>query len=116
MGRQGLSRKAWQRAINALLWYPDNKTELCTPPADWDGCRMALVRREVEAVEAAVEALPIDQRIIIKRRFWDVEKGQGIYRKPRQYDFLQDVGFSERTMRRVSRATILLVASYLGER
>lgn len=125
-----LSRKAWQRAINALLWYPDNKAEYDALPAH-DGSfdptgeaavelaesmRYQTIKQEITAVEAALEALHEDQRVVIERRFFNIPKGDGIYRKPRQYDFLQDIGFSERAMRRISRKTVVYVAYRLGEK
>lgn len=133
MGRQSVSRKAWQRAVNALLWYPDNKAEYESFPIDVstadsldptadaalvlvESRRYQMLKQEIEAVETAVDSLLPDQKIIIRKRFWDIPKGPDVYRKPRQYDFLQDIGFSERTMRRVSRKTILYVAMYLGEK
>lgn len=117
MGKQSISRKAWQRAVNVLLWYPDNVAEhasLLTEGAD--NQRLHLLELEIDAVEQALATLPEDQHIVVRRRFWDIQKGHGIYRKPRQYDFLQDIGYSERTMRRASRQVILAVAEQLGEK
>ena len=125
-----LSRKAWQRAINALLWYPDSKAEYDALPAH-DGSsdptgeaavelaestRYQTIKQEITAVEAALANLHEDQRVVIERRFFNIPKGDGIYRKPRQYDFLQDIGFSERAMRRISRKTVVYVAYRLGEK
>ena len=130
--KEKLSRKAWQRAINALLWYPDNKAEYNALPGDTqDGAfdptgkaavelaesmRYQTIKQEITAVEAALEHLHEDQRVVIERRFFSVPKGEGVYRKPRQYDFLQDIGFSERAMRRISRKAVVYVAYFLGEK
>ena len=52
MGKQSISRKAWQRAVNVLLWYPDNVAEhasLLTEGADTQ--RLRLLELEIDAVE-----------------------------------------------------------------
>lgn len=137
----GLSRKGWQRAVNVLLWYPDNLKEYATlldeaitrdperhggttrplmpdPTAD-AAIRLASNRRadtlraEIEAVELAMAELPPIEREVIRRRFWEIGKWQT--RKPRQYDYLQDLPYSRRQMIRIVKKVIYMVAVHLGE-
>jgi len=143
MGRQKLSRKGWQRAVNALLWYPDNKTELVllaeelmtgsgeergarsnSGPKDPTGAtairlaenrRYQTLKQEIEAVDQAVSSLSPEQAVVVRRRFWDYRYSGG-RRKPRQYDFMQDLGYSLDGMRKIVRGVILEVASLLGEK
>lgn len=137
----GLSRKGWQRAINVLLWYPDNVKKynvlvsdllsrdpemtgeggnpLRPDPTASAAIRMAedrkiqLLKSEIEAVEAATDALLPMQLEVIRRRFWMTSKQRR--RKPRQFDFLQDLPYSRRQMMRIVRQVIVSVAEYLGE-
>lgn len=143
MDRNKISRKAWQRATNALLWYPDNKREYTSlleeltsrnpeekgngsRPAHPDptarmAIRMAESRRlhtleqEIEAVEMAVSSLHPEQLEVVRRRFWESQRYLGCRRKPRQYDYLQDLPYSIDGMRMIVRKVILKTAEYLGE-
>ena len=143
MGRQSISRKAWQRATNALLWYPDNLQEyadlgeeLMTRNPDCDGggskplhqdptqdaairrvenARLQNLEAEITAVEIAMAKLSPEQKEVIRRRFWD-RRCTGRRRKPRQYDFLQDLPYSLDGMRWIVRETIRRVAECLGEK
>lgn len=143
MGKQNISRKAWQRAVNALLWYSDNKEEFASlgeelmtgsgeenggrsssGPKDPTGAaairlaenrRYQTLKQEIEAVEQAISLLRPEQTEVIRRRFWDFRRSGG-RRKPRQYDFLQDIGYSIDGMRKIVRQVILQVAIYLGEK
>ena len=143
MGRIRISRKAWQRAVNALLWYQDNKEEFASlseelltgtgeehgsrftsGPKDPTGAaairlaenrRYQTLKQEIEAVEMAVSSLRPEQEEVIKRRFWDARR-KGGSRKPRQYDYLQDAGYSLDGMRKIVRSVIVAIAGYLGEK
>lgn len=143
MGRQNISRKAWQRAVNVLLWYPDNvaeynalREELTTrdpehegsgsksihhdPTADTaarlaDNPRLRNLEAEIIAVELSVAKLRPEQAEVIRRRFWDGRYNKG-RRKPRQYDYLQDLHYSLDGMRKIVRSVIVDVAVRLGER
>ena len=143
MGKQSISRKAWQRAVNALLWYPDNKDEfvslaeeLMTGTGEENGGRSSsgpkdptgtaairlaenrryqTLKQEIEAVELAVSKLAPEQMEVIRRRFW-WRRYNGERRKPKQFDFMLDLGYSLDGMRRIVRQVILSVASCLGER
>lgn len=143
MNREAISRKAWQRATNALLWYPDNLKEyadlleelIATDPEKsgdsskpihsdptasaairLNGSRRAqTLRQEIEAVELAVSSLRPEQKKIIEERFWKRRRYSG-RRKPRQYDYLQELGYSVDGMRKIVRGVILSVAGYLGEK
>lgn len=144
MGRNKITRKAWQRATNVLLWYPDNKREYASlleeltsrnPEKSGNGSRpahpdptagmairMAENRRmhnleqEIEAVELAVSSLRQEQIEVVRRRFWEPAKYGGGRRKPRQYDYLQDAGYSVDGMKKIIRQVILSVAGFLGEK
>lgn len=138
-----ISRKAWQRATNALLWYPDNKREQATiteelmtnnpehggsvsqplhhdPTAD-AGMRLAMDRRlqtlrqEIEAVETALQSLRPEEIWVVRRRYFDSYKYVRQRRIPLKYEYLLDAGYSVRSMKRISKRTIFLVAEYLGE-
>ena len=133
MGRQNISRKAWQRAINALLWYPDSKSEYASLMEELGGAtdgedptgnaavrlvdsvRIRTLLQEIEAVERALADLQPEQAEVIRRRFWDA-RHFGRCRKPRQYDFLQDLGYSIDGMKKITRQTVLRVAWFLGEK
>ena len=140
-----LSRKAWQRAVNALLWYPDNLVErvslteeLLNGNREGEGTgggsgsilkdptaaaairlagnkRLRTLEQEIEAVEMAVAQLQPEQKEVIRRRFWESGRRAG-RRKPRQYDFLQDLGYSIDGMRWIVKQVIVRVATYLGEK
>ena len=139
MSKNDLSRKAWQRATNVLLWYSDNLREYASlqaaaynygsqdsagkpypdPTAATairlvDGQRIRTLRDEIEAVEEAVAMLSPEHKEVIRRRFFEGQRGS--QRKPRQYVFLQDVGYSERQMKRICRTVIRRVAASLGEK
>ena len=142
MRRIEISRKAWQRATNVLLWYQDNIDELASlqdaattfdperrgssgkplhpdPTANAairlvDSQRAKALKAEIEAVEEALCLLTPEQREVVRRRFWCDQRGSR--RKPRQYDYLQDTGYSERQMKRICRTMIRRVAANLGER
>jgi hypothetical protein len=79
-----------------------------------DSQRERALKAEIEAVEEAVSFLTPEQREVIRRRFWDNQRGGT--RKPRQYDFLQDIGYSEVQMKRICRTVIRRIAVLLGER
>lgn len=143
MGRkkETISRKAWQRAVNVLLWYPDTLKEyaalvdesmtrdperkggagkpLAPDPTADAAIRLASNRKaankrlEIEAVDMAMSTLTPYEMMVIRRRFWDLPKHGK--RKPRQYDFMQDLPYSRRQMIRIVRRTIITVAAYLGE-
>ena len=142
MGREKISRKAWQRATNALLWYPDNKVEynslfdeLTTrdpehsggsskpmhrdPTAD-SGIRLATdarrqcLRQEIDAVEEATKNLLPEQLEVIRQRYW--RKHYGGRRKPVKYDYLSELGYSVIGMRKIVRHVIIVIAAKLGER
>ena len=138
--RNEVSRKAWQAATNALLWYEDNKREYAeltdeilsgsgsrdstagTHPDPTGGAavqmytsaRLQRITAEVEAVERAVCRLQPEELRVIRARYWTGQRG--MMRKPRQYDLLQDLGYSTRSMIRISKATVLRVATLLGEK
>ena len=142
MGRQRISRKAWQRAVNALLWYPDNKKEFAclleelmtrepgenrnsSKPIHQDPTSDAAIRiannaryqnlkQEIDAVEVAVASLRPEQAEVIRKRFWGSRSLRG-RRKPLQYVSLQDAGYSVEAMKKIVRTAILIVASCLGE-
>ena len=143
MRHNDISRKAWQRAVNVLLWYQDNIEELASlqdaattydpehrgssgsrplhpdPTANAairlvDSQRTKALKAEIEAVEEALCLLTPEQREVVRRRFWQDQWGSR--RKPRQYDYLQDTGYSERQMKRICRTMIRRVAANLGER
>ena len=144
MGRDAISRKAWQRATNALLWYPDNKVEyeslldeLLTPDPEPSGVsvkpvhkdptaaaavrlasskRFQTLKQEIEAVELAVSSLQPEQVEVVRRRFWESKRYSGGRRKPRQFDYLQDLGYSIIGMRKITRKVVVSVAGYLGEK
>jgi len=138
MGKRAISRRAWQRATNALLCYPENLREYASlveelmtkkpkeegkpihkdPTADkaivlYEDKRFRRIQDEIEAVEEALSHLRPGEEIIIRRRYWELPRHRS--NSPRQYDFLQDLPYSYRTMQRVVRRTIFLVAKMLGE-
>lgn len=138
-----ISRKAWRRSVDVLLWYPDNVEEyneileelmardpeagadaakpLCSDPTASAAVRLASNKRarvlseEIEAVEEALRTLTPEQRIVVERRFFSSRQAYG-RRKPRQYDYLQDLGYSLDGMRKIVRGVIVRVAGYLGEK
>ena len=143
MKRKTISRKAWQRAVNVLLWYPDNVQEyselleeltardperkedsgkpLHSDPTASAAMRLAedprarTLKQEIEAVELSVSFLRPEQQEVIRQRFWTRRRDEG-RRKPRQYDYLQDLGYSLEGMRKIVRSVIVRVAGYLGEK
>ena len=108
MKRKTISRKGWQRAVNALLWYPDNVQEYSelleeltanTPDRKEDSGkpmhsdptasaamrlaadpRAGTLKQEIEAVELAVSFLRPEQKEVIRRRFW-THRNEGGRRK-----------------------------------
>ena len=141
MGRYSISRKAWQTATNILLYYPDNKREYASlldtvlapdkpetgtvqhsglpDPTSSAAIRLANSRRaerlkaEIEAVEMAVSQLSDPEREVISRRF--LYRQTKRRRKPKPYDQLFDIPYSEREMHRIVQKTISLIAQYVGE-
>ena len=137
------SRKAWQRAINVLLWYPDNVIEYNErisdllardPDASGDGSssprpdptasaairmaenkRLQTLKQDIEAVDAVVLGMLPEHREVIRRRFWDMKWEEWERRKPRQFEFLQDFPYSISQMGNICTDTIRKVAAYLGE-
>ena len=139
MGKPIISRKAWQRATNVLLWYPASKEEYASlleelmtkkvrtdenpehldPTADSaiilaEDKRLQTLATEIEAVEFAISGLHDGEEEIIRRRFWETPKHR--QHSPRQYDFLQDLPYSYSKMRRVVKRTVVTVARMLGEK
>ena len=160
LGKSAISRKAWQRAVNALLWYPDNIEEynlleeeltssnggndnpnsgsqgggsIVKDPTGTMGVRLAENKRrqtleqEIEAVMKVTTLIELpdgtrpwmkpEQREVIRQRYWQHEKwNPGGRRKPRPYEFLQDLGYSVEAMKWINKQTILRLATYLGEK
>ena len=143
MSRVRLSRKAKQRAINVLLWYPDNVKDYNAllsdllsrdpehkgggggkplnpdPTADAaiklaENEELQHLKREVRAVEYAIEGLLPAQLEVIRLRFWDIPKCRDGWRRPQSYDYI-DVGYSERQMHRIVWRVMLKVATALHE-
>lgn len=133
-----IGRKAWRRATDVLIAYPQNKKEYASlleelmtrkpkreeapihqdPTADsaillYENRRFRRLQEEIEAVEQAISVLRPGEEDIIRRRYWELSRHRP--NSPRQYDFLQDLPYSYRSMRRVVRRTIALIAKYLGE-
>lgn len=141
MGRYRISRKAWRTATDVLLYYPDNKKEYAhmldvvltvgyeeegnsngtdsdvSDPTARAAIRLANSKRaarlklEIEAVDTAVQELNASEREVIRRRFWNRRQNH----KPRQYDCLQDLPFSQRQMHRIVARTIFRIAQLIGE-
>ena len=78
-------------------------------------------RQQIEAVEMAIAPLMPIEREVIRRRFWDTPELTSIHtqkrirKRPKQYELLQDLPYSERQMYRIVRRVVLSVAAYLGE-
>lgn len=141
MGRYNISRKAWQTATNILLYYQDNKREYAglldmvltagyeeegnsngegsdvSDPTARAAIRLASNKRaarlklEIEAVDVAVAELNAAEHEVIRRRFWTRRQNH----RPRQYDYLQDLPFSQRQMHRIVARTIFRIAQLVGE-
>lgn len=160
LGKSAISRKAWQRAVNALLWYPDNIEEynmlyeeltsnnggndnpnsgsqgggnIVKDPTGTVGVRLAENKRlqtleqEIKAVLYATTThrlsdgtkpkLTVEQLVVIQRRYWSEGRwNHGGRRKPRPFEFMQDLGYSVDGMRKIARKVIIDVATYLGEK
>lgn len=142
MQRVRLTRKAKQRAINVLLWYPDNVRDYNallsdllskdpdhkgggSKPLNPDPTAVAAIKlaeneelqhlkREVSAVEYAIEGLLPEQLEVIRLRFWDIPRRKDGWRRPQSYDYI-DVGYSERQMHRIVWRVMLKVATALHE-
>ena len=138
MGKAAISRKAWRTATDVLLWYPESKREYAElqeellhkapkvnadlPYKDRTGDkaialledrRAQRLKTEIDAVESALDCLRPDMRDVIRRRFFEVPASRPY--SPRPYDFLQDLPYSCKTMQRISKKVVELVALYLGE-
>lgn len=67
------------------------------------------LKKEIEAIESAIDNLNPDERVIISTRYWtDRNRNQ-------QYQKMFKLPFSEMTMRRVCRRFIIAVGRKIGE-
>lgn len=141
MAYKEIPKDAWNQATTALLRYCENLPEMNhrlevamsrdpekgnengVRPSHPDPTASAAVRlsqdliyqrikREVAAVQNAIKDLKPEELEVIRRRFWCHRKG---IRKTKAYDYLQDLGYSTRQMKRIVRKVIYLVAINLGE-
>ena len=143
MGKYRIPADAWRQATLVLLRYPETREEYTmlfdiattrdpdkkaggAKPSHSDPTQAAAVRlselgqdqkyqrikREVYAVEEATKDLDPAELEVIRRRFWLHRKG---HRKVRGYDYLQDTGYSRRTMQKIVRRVILKIAIIIGE-
>lgn len=144
MGKYRITRKAWRTASDVLLYYPDNKKEyaalldaVLTAGYEEDGnsngigsdvsdptARAAIrlagnkragrLKQEIEAVDLAVSSLRPEELRVIRRRFW-YRRRRGETVKPKPYDYLQDLPFSDRQMHRIVQCVIVRIAQLIGE-
>lgn len=142
MGKYSAPADAWKVATLALMRYQENKEaikreyERITIPAAassngrhsgralhadptankairlYNDIRYQKLKQEIYAVEKALEPLPAEHKEIIYRRFFNHPAG---VRTPKGYDFMQDIGYSPRQMKRIVQTVIYTVAHYLGE-
>ena len=141
MGMYKISPKAWRRASDVLLWYPDTKQEYesavqeamsrnpkksgpAGKPLYSDPTASAAIKlvsnkrvqqmaREIAAVEEALRDLTGPEMAVIRKRFWTAtRKGR---RKPMAYIYINGTGYEERQQKRIVQRVIFRVAVYLGE-
>ena len=140
MGKYRISQDAWRTATLVLLRYQESKEEIqecieesmtSDPETRGRGSKQAhadptqaaairlmsnarywRLRREVKAVDNAIEDLNDIQKDIIRHRFWMHKKG---HRKPCPYQYMQGLGYEQRQMQKIIRAVIIKVAADLGE-
>lgn len=140
MGKYKINQDAWQTATLALLRYMESKDEMTQcieesmtsdPETRGRGSKQAhpdptqaaairltgneryrRLRREVQAVDSAIEGLSETELKIIRCRFW--MHGPG-YRKPCPYKYLGGLGYEHRQMQKIIRKVIIKVAAALGE-
>lgn len=129
LGKYSIPQKAWRRATDVLLWYPDNVQEYkdildaagrggLDPTGDaalWlaSNVRARRIAQEIEAVERAVSLLRPEEETVIRLRYWDIPKWGR--RKTRGYDYIQDSGYSIPAMKKIVHRTIFEIARSLGE-
>ena len=140
MGRYRLPPDAWRQATLVLLRYPETKalyTQLVeesqtrtgeqkgsshkpvhsdpTATAGMklsDDARLQRVKREVSAVDNALQGLDGAEKEVIRRRFWSHRHGS---RKICGYNYMHGIGYSRRQMQRIVKRVIISVAVSLGE-
>ena len=89
--------------------------------------RLQTLEQEIDAVMKATATkdlidgtranLKPEQREVIRQRYWQSDKwNPGGRRKPRPYEYLQDLGYNVDHMKWICKKVILKVAEYLGEK
>lgn len=140
MGKYRISQDAWRTATLVLLRYQESKEEIqecieeamtSDPETRGRGSKQAhadptqaaairlmnnvrywRLRREVKAVESAIEDLSDVQKSVIRHRFWMHRKG---HRNPCPYKYMNGLGYEKAQMQRIVRSVIIKVAAALGE-
>ena len=138
--RYKIKQDAWNQATLVLLRYLESKAEMREivtdmmardpetrgrgskqPHADptaaagerlYFNTRYQRLKREVKAVDDALEGMTDIEKDVIKRRFWEHSHG---YRSPCPYEYMIDLGYERRQMQRIIRKAIIRVAVNLGE-
>lgn len=130
MGKYKIPPDAWRQATLALLRYYETREDIedhikdiisgekarkdPTPAAVdnmMESRKYNRMKRELAAVEKAIEGMPEDQLIVIRKRFWEHKRG---YRHTCPYRYI-NAGYSEATLKRIIGATVERVARNLGE-
>lgn len=141
MSRMKIAPKAWRAATDALLYYLDNKREyeeaveeaMASDPERRGSARdvhpdptaaaairlssnrrVAQLTREIEAVEEAVSSLRPEEKVVIRKRFWEWDKAVRVARKPRRYEDMLDTGYEITQQRRIVQKVVYAVARNLG--
>lgn len=140
MGRYKIPPDAWKAATLALLRYQETKAGIkdaqeeamtSDPEARGHGPRQSYpdpvpaavakleknkkynrMKRELWAVENAMEGLTDSQKEVIRQRFWDHGSG---YRHTCPYQYMRGTHYSEAGMKKIVGHVVERVARNLGE-
>lgn len=140
MGKYKINPDAWRQATLVLLRYQENKAEINELVSDMQardpetrgrGSKQAhadptaaagerlfysakydRLKREVNAVDNALDGLTDIELDVIKKRFWAHKKG---HRSPCAYKYMIGMGYEKAQMQRIIKKVIRKVAVNLGE-